>query len=334
MPNLRVSPSELGIFPLSRHLCLIGRMSKGSHKFGGDLRLDSIEEYLNLAGWSYCVLTPKGYFSPKNHPSKGVCIISFVNAWIIPLAKKRRQKIWLDVMDSRSLTMEWQLKSKDFLNALRAVRTWLVGLFIRNIELQSYISERDMQKDDPKGRSFVLPNRLQIIESQPSSMKRFVMLGDWGYYPNRQGLLEFIKVVWLDGELSKAGILLSIYGRRFPQGLLSAPGIDFCGYGEMAEIFTEASIFISPISVGSGVKNKTLLPLKAQCIVVSLPEGAIGVADEPNLIVVKDFFSLLDKLTQYSICWPSPKKTSQIDDSEMIKDFKDLIEKVFNSDTF
>ena len=236
------------------------------------------------------------------------------------------------MMDSRSLTIAWQLKSKDFLNLLRVVRTWIIGLLIRDIELQSYISKRDMQKDDPKGRSFVLPNRFQAIQSQPSSIKRFVMLGDWNYYPNRQGLLEFIKVVWLDGELSKAGIVLSIYGRSFPHSLLSLPGVDFCGYGEMLEIFTEKSIFISPILLGSGVKNKTLMPLKAGCIVVSLPEGAIGVEDEPNLIVVKDFFSMIDELTQYSLSWPSPKKPPVVDDSTMIREFKDLIEDVFNSD--
>jgi hypothetical protein len=317
---------------LSRHLCLVGRFSKGSHKFGSDLRLESIKEFLSIVGWSYCVLSPKGYLLSKNHPSKGVCIVSFVNAWLIPLAKKRQQKIWLDVMDSRFLTIKWQLKSKNFLNFFRVVRTLLIGIFIRSIELQSYISRRDMEIDAPKGRSFVLPNRSLAIQLQPSSIKRFVMLGDWSYYPNRYGLMEFIKVVWLKGELSKAGILLSIYGRGFPQNLRSIPGVVFCGYGEMVEIFTEKSIFISPISIGSGVKNKTLMPLKAGCIVVTLPEGAIGLEDEPNLIVVEDFFSMVHVLKQYSMYWPDPEKTPLVSESLKIKEFKHTIEEVFNSD--
>ncbi len=316
--------------PLNKHLCLVGRHSNGSEKFGIELRFDSIKELLNLVGWSYCVLSPKKYIFSAKHKTSGVCIVSFVNAWVIPLVKIRKQRIWLDAMDSRHLTISWQIKSKNVKNFFRATRSLFLGLFLRNIDLQTYITRRDMEADNPKSRCFVLPNRIPTVQSQPSVSKRFVMFGDWNYYPNRQGLMAFIQIVWLEGNLSNAGISLCIYGKSLPKVLQGIPGLKFLGYASLTEIFTEKSIFISPISIGSGLKNKTIMPLKAGCIVVSLPEGGVGIENEPNLITVNNYSEMLEKLKSFSKIWPIPKDSLPLDESLFLANFKNTIEQIFN----
>lgn len=313
---------------MNRHLCVIYR--PGQESFGMGNRVRTVISSLKRMNITFCESTPTQYIFRDKHQTSGVCIVSFVNSWVIPFARIKRHSIWLDSVDSRKLTINWQIKSKNSINFLRALRSTLFIGLINRANLISYICERDRLSDSPKPLSFSFANHVPTFEKSKSKDKRFVLMGDWSYYPNINGLLIFMENVWNPLQSRLQNIPLHIYGGNIPRQIRKSRLVVIEGYREEYEIYTEGSIFLVPLLVGSGVKNKALLPLSLGCQVVTTVEGAIDMRPKKNLRIVEDFQEFRKTLIEYVSHWPSslePQKNLTY--SKDMLSYKKLIEKTF-----
>jgi hypothetical protein len=316
---------------MTKHLCVISRNFNVSEQYGSDIRINTVINELVKLGYSPCIITPIKCVFSLPHKTNGVCIISFVNAWVIPLLKMRGIPIWLDLVDSRKLTINWQLQSRNFLNLLRALRSFALGPFIRRLDLVSYISERDLLFDGIAGKAIVFSNNYPAITPREDLQKRLVLMGDWRYFPNLLGLKNFLSFVWNKYDFEGKGVGLAVYGKNLPEKFRRILGDKYFGYGSHDDVFTTNSVFISPIEIGSGVKNKTILPILAGCTVVTFQEGASNIESSENLIVVKNFQQMAEVLIDVSYNWPVFKRVSAVKNSVALRSHEKLLSQIFSA---
>ena len=291
-----------------RHICIIHRnLEEISGEFGGSIRLRTLSYLIEAAGLDYCYIPAKRYFFARDQHSELVCISSFVNMWVIPISLYRKQFIWLDCMDSIKLTIFWQIRSFRLLNVFRALRNAALLPLLKYADMLSYINIRDAIADNPDQDAIIFGLDIQKIESDCDYRPRFVMMGDWSYYPNRVALELFLKKIWSIDIFSMGEVPLEIYGKNLPRKAYGKKNLYWKGLVSEFELYGNGAIFLSPISIGSGTKTKTLFPLIANRIVISFPEGAVGISEHPNLYIANDWDEISAKMREFLLMWPEPK---------------------------
>ncbi len=291
-----------------RHICIIHRnLEEISGEFGGSIRLRTLSYLIEAAGLDYCYIPAKQYLFARHQHSELICVSSFVNMWIIPIGLYRKQFIWLDCMDSIKLTINWQIRSFRLLNLFRAIRNTALLPLLKYADMLSYVNIRDAIADKQDQEAIIFGLAIQKIESDCNYRPRFVMMGDWSYYPNRVALELFLKKIWSNGIFSMGEVPLEIYGKNLPRKAYGKKNLRWKGLVSEFELYGNGAIFLSPISIGSGTKTKTLFPLIANRIVISFPEGAVGISEHPNLHIALDWDEFSAKMGEFLLMWPDPK---------------------------
>ena len=128
----------------------------------------------------------------------------------------------------------------------------------------------------------------------PSSEIRLVFVGDGSYGPNAAAITFLTKVLQLLPVTSQ----IHIYGRGFRN--LDARFV-IHGYTPNEEMYFENDVHLAPISSGAGLKLKVAVPLANGLRVISTPEGAIGLKQNPKLLIAPDEKSFASLILQLDV---------------------------------
>jgi glycosyltransferase involved in cell wall biosynthesis len=114
------------------------------------------------------------------------------------------------------------------------------------------------------------------IHSRP---KQIVLIGNFDYYPNVDAAVYFATEIMPLLRRSQEGCLLRIIGKNPPSRLcrLAAADIEVTGYVEdLPAAVAEGSVFVCPLRIGTGIKNKVIEAMGCGVPVVSTGLGVEG----------------------------------------------------------
>lgn len=110
-------------------------------------------------------------------------------------------------------------------------------------------------------------------------------MGHLAYWPNREGLLQFVTQAW--ALLGAAGARLLIAGAQPPpevRALEDQPGVEVLGYvDDLDRLLDQVTVGVVPLWRGAGVKLKTVTMMGAGIPVVTTPQGVEGLKVEDGI---------------------------------------------------
>lgn len=117
--------------------------------------------------------------------------------------------------------------------------------------------------------------------SSPASKSPVVlMVGNYGYAPNRQGAEAMLQKVIPEVARQVPNVVFRFVGRGFPPELkhpnLEAPGL----VQDLAAEYRAASVVVNPIKSGGGIKIKAIEALACGKFLISTPDGMKGIGHE------------------------------------------------------
>ena len=275
---------------LIRHRALVvtTAAAAGPTTNGAELRVRDVIAVLHRVGYDVERISSTDLDTTSGHWCLGVAV-SYANAGAVRRLRRRCDAVWLDAVDS------WLLVD---LSGLRARRVSYLARLVRDAarlagmprtDLVTYISAADRRQDRAtvRGRRcFVLPGVAPAPRLSPrTGPRRFVLAGDWGYAPNRDGLKWFTErcLPLLEHELAAHAWSADVYGAdapALPTGLVKR------GYVQREEdLYQEGDVHLAPVGHGGGVKRKVLQPLLAGLPVVTTRSGSHGLRPHPLLDV-------------------------------------------------
>lgn len=242
--------------------------------------------------------------------------VSYSSAGHVRRLRRVAPRTWLDAMDSWLLLDGSGLRTGDLSYGARAARDATRLLTMPKVDLVTYISGADRSRDrrTVRGRRrLVLPGLVARPPVRPSTQRRAVVVGDWGYPPNRNGLDWLLQRV-LPGFATP----LSVYGPAAPA--VRAPGVTVRGYVERPdELYAAGDVHLCPVRFGGGVKRKVLQPLLAGLPVVTTTAGAHGLRRHPLLDVhdrPEDFAAAVDRRAAAEVAVRPPDAADVLDADE------------------
>ncbi len=119
-----------------------------------------------------------------------------------------------------------------------------------------------------------------------NSPPRLVFTGTFSYFPNVDSLFYFRKAIWPELRRRFPELGLDIIGARPPEevrNLGREPGIRvLADVPDMADYLFSQDLFICPLRVASGMRNKVLEAMAAGMTVISTTIGVEGLEVEPE----------------------------------------------------
>lgn len=136
----------------------------------------------------------------------------------------------------------------------------------------------------------VIPNVVDAGQFRPrtreDSETRLVFTGTFSYFPNLDSLFYLVEDILPALNREHPGLQLDVIGARPPQSvrkLNQQPQIRvLADVPDMAEHLFSQDIFICPLRVASGMRNKILEAMAAGMTVISTTIGVEGLAVEPD----------------------------------------------------
>jgi len=151
--------------------------------------------------------------------------------------------------------------------------------------------ERRVQADAPGARTVVVPNGANVEyfrprpEDPPCDGKTILFFGTFGYYPNVDGVLFFLKEIWPRIAASSADARLKIVGLRPPPEIkaFEGPRVEVAGFVEdLRPHLASAAVLIAPLRMGGGTRLKILEGMSMARPCVSTTLGAEGIEATPG----------------------------------------------------
>jgi glycosyltransferase involved in cell wall biosynthesis len=143
----------------------------------------------------------------------------------------------------------------------------------------------------PSLRSRVVPNAVDVeffrprSDDPPSDGCTVLFFGTFNYFPNRDGVLFFLREVWPKLLASHPQARLKIVGADPPPEVLAykGPRVDVAGQVEdLRPHLAEAAVAIAPLLVGGGTRLKIVEAMAMAKPVVSTRLGAEGINATPD----------------------------------------------------
>lgn len=242
--------------------------------------------------------------------------VSYASAGHLRAMRDLAPRLWLDAMDSWVLMNGSGLRSGRPSYAARAGRDAWRLLRMPTPNIATWISGADRAADRGTVSAeirLVLPGRVSPPVLQTGRGRRAVVVGDWTYPPNAEGLR------WLARQVLRyTSTTIDVYGRA----AIEQPGLRLHGYVEDdADFYQSGDVHLGPVRFGAGVKRKVLQPLLAGLPVVSTVASAHGLRPHPLLDVYdapRDFAAALDRRLALPAAMipPNPPDTAELFDAD------------------
>jgi len=155
----------------------------------------------------------------------------------------------------------------------------------------SPIDQQVFHRNHPGTRVEMIYNSVDCEHFRPRDRQngtppRLVFTGTFSYFPNIDSLFYFIETIWPIVQKRLPEVKLDIIGARPPRrvsALGALPGIRVIpDVPDMAEYLFQDDLFICPLRVASGVRNKVLEAMASGMTVVSSTIGVEGLQVEPG----------------------------------------------------
>ena len=256
------------------------KVATNGFESGASLRLASIKKLIESSGFKVVITsrtTAKNYL---NSNWDLVVLISFSTSSLLRLARKHSKMLWFDPTDSWTLTRLSLLFGADFKQAFILMHDLYFIWTSPKIDLITFISERDSNKEKLWWRKRSVPLILSIDgldrEIKPSKCARLVFSGDGRYRPNQKALKFLSKT----SEFLPSDLQIHLIGRDLRS---TSKRFKVHGYLSHKEMYFTNDIHLVPIEHGGGLKLKVAVPLWNGLRVISTPEGSNGFKRSPRL---------------------------------------------------
>lgn len=157
--------------------------------------------------------------------------------------------------------------------------------------------------------SFFLPNLCPPFNEKEffrnANNNSLLFVGSLSYEPNISGLNYFINEIWINLIKEKPNYLFYIVGGGLPDNLVkkwnAIPGIRVLGFlNDLNKVYSESTIFVSPIFEGAGTNIKILEAIKRKIPIITTKFSIRGYEDflinNRDLFVVEQFSDFKDKI--------------------------------------
>lgn len=242
--------------------------------------------------------------------------------YIEKLSPELRKKIILDFNDSIAMHYlngwkyyPWHLK---FVILLEGIKLYFyekkIFKILDNFTIVSEIDKNFILNNIPekflKDKKFkityistkILDNNFDnsIIENDKYNINNeyICFMGNLKYYPNKEGLIHFLKDIWPDIKKEFEDLEFLIIGKvdsRFQNKFRKSKGVRFLGFVyDHSLIIKKALAFISPVRIGAGIQGKIVEAMAMGQIVICYPlgiENVNGFKNEENIIICENFNS-------------------------------------------
>jgi sugar transferase (PEP-CTERM/EpsH1 system associated) len=128
---------------------------------------------------------------------------------------------------------------------------------------------------------------------QPGQRPTLLFMGAMDYYPNEDGVLNFVRTTWplIKKDYPEARFI--VVGPRPSKAVQQLgkddPSIEITGFvPDIRDVMALADIFVAPLRIARGVQNKVLEAMAAGLPVVSSPEAAQGIPELHSCMKVAD----------------------------------------------
>lgn len=182
---------------------------------------------------------------------------------------------------------------------------------IRNMILVSPIDRDRIKMNCPRSNTWVVPNGVDteyfkagLVEA--SKKDSLLFTGVMSYRPNYEAAINFITEIFPLVLQDKPDINLTIVGKDPPSQLQSLtsqfPNVKLTGFvSDIREYFDNATIYISPLTSGAGMKNKILEAWAMSKPVVATSTSCAGLdaRDGENILIAnnpKAFSEMINRL--------------------------------------
>lgn len=265
---------------------------------GGSLRINGIRELLTGLGLNVHVVSRRNAKKSLVNEWDLIVLVSFATAKFLRRARKSSNAIWFDPTDSWRLTRFSLIRGGSFKHFLLLLRDLFWIWTSPSIDLLTFITKRDAEYEkfwwSKRLRPIIYPIQDLKRLVHPSSEIRLVFVGDGSYGPNAAAITFLTKVLQLLPVTSQ----IHIYGRGFRN--LDARFV-IHGYTPNEEMYFENDVHLAPISSGAGLKLKVAVPLANGLRVISTPEGANGLKQNPKLLIAPDEKSFASLILQLDV---------------------------------
>ncbi len=189
----------------------------------------------------------------------------------------------------------------------RNYERWMFDGFQRTV----VVSQRDadmLRQLKPDLPVEVIPNGVDLEYFVPSGQEpdtpSLLFTGNYGYRPNLDAALRLVREIFPGVRQAVPQAELILVGPNPPQQLrdLKGPGIQVVGgVPDLRPYFENAMLYVSPLMLGAGIKNKILEAMAMQKAVVATPLSCDGidVTQGRNVILAEqpqDFVRLIVRL--------------------------------------
>ena len=176
------------------------------------------------------------------------------------------------------------------------------------IVTNSSVDEQVIRELSTKPRTLTITNGVDMEYFTPDSTlpeaNKIVFTGVMGYAPNEDAALYFAEDIFPLVKAKRPQAQFWIVGSgpsRRVKALTRIPGVHVTGkVDDVRPYVRSATIFVSPLRVGSGVKNKILAAMAMEKAIVATPLSIDGLdlADNREVLVAQDSQSFADKVVR------------------------------------
>jgi hypothetical protein len=263
---------------------------------GAALRLDSIKNLLENAGFKTSVASRGSAKIYLKSDWDLVVLVSFSTSSLLRLARKRSKMLWFDPTDSWTLTRLSLLFGADFKQAFILMRDLFFIWTSPKIDLITFISERDSNKEKlwwvKRSVPFILSIEGLDREIKPAKYARLVFSGDGRYRPNQKALKFLSKT----SEFLPSDLQIHLMGRDLRS---TSKRFKVHGYLSHQEMYFSHDIHLAPIEHGGGLKLKVAVPLWNGLRVISTPEGSNGFKKSARLKIASTPRDFAEQISEF-----------------------------------
>ncbi|MEP7290368.1 MAG: glycosyltransferase family 4 protein [Chloroflexota bacterium] len=179
-----------------------------------------------------------------------------------------------------------RLKARLQWNMARRYESWMFNPY-RRVTVVSKRDREELRALNPALPVDVIPNGVDLEYFQPKAQRRdphtLLFTGNYEYAPNVDAALRLARDIFPQVQLRFPDAKLWLVGNAPPPELqaLASQAVAVTGHVPDMRVYLEqASVFVAPLRLGAGIKNKLLEALALRLPVVATPLSIDGIAVE------------------------------------------------------